>query len=550
METTGARFFAVVAASLLGTLLFLRVEAFIVLTIVAGAMVMDVAAGRRIRPMFLVLLIAWVAGGTAYLVAFVRPYLDQPIGFIRNLAPAHWVFAALGVGVMAGVIALSRRRRTVSLAWLPMGVVLVVVAAAVYAYFFREPGGRLAAHDAYALRTFATYYLTPYLLAAAVAGYALVVPRTFGRHALLVMLATGYCLFLFYKIRIVPEHFWMARRFLPVVLPATLLYAGAAVFFTPWRVPGPRAAWALRVRTALGIVMVATAGWAFFQQTKLILPHVEYAGVVPRLERLAAEIGDDDLVVMESWKSSDLHVLGLPLAYIYAKHVLVLNSDRPPAAAFAELVEWGARHYRRVLYLGSAGRELLSRNVDAEFVAGQDFSVPEYDRRSDRPPRDVRQKAFSFGLWRFVVEPSLADRLRVEIGGADDFAVGGFWAKETNGRFRFRWSTGRAELRLRVPVGTPSTLTVWAGNGGRPPGAPEARMSVYAEDRLAGTADVASPEPRSYTFSLPSDAVALASRRDGFIRLRLEMPTWNPKRSLGSQDDRELGVILTVVELR
>jgi len=75
-------------------------------------------------------------------------------------------------------------------------------------------------------------------------------------------------------------------------------------------------------------------------------------------------------------------------------------------------------------------------------------------------------------------------------------------------------------------------------------------MSVYAEDRLAGTADVASPEPRSYTFSLPSDAVALASRRDGFIRLRLEMPTWNPKRSLGSQDDRELGVILTVVELR
>ena len=550
METTGARFFAVVAASLLGILLFLRVEAFIVLAIVAGAVALDMAVGRRIRPVFLFPLVAWVAGGTAYLFAYVRPYLDQPIGFIRNVTPAHWVLTALGVGLIAGAVALSRRRRTASLAWLPMGVVLVVVAAAVYAYFFREPGGRLAAYDASALRTFATHYLTPYLLAAAVTGYALVVPRMFWRHVLLVMLVTSYCLFFFYKIRIVPEHFWMARRFLPVILPATLLYAGAAAFYAPWRVPGPRAAWALRVRTAAGIVMVAAAGWAFYQQTKPILPHVEYGGVVPRLERLAAQIGDDDLVVMESPRSSDLHVLGLPLAYIYAKQVLVLNSDRPPSIPFAELIEWAARRSRRVLYLGSTGKELLSRNVDAEFVAIQDFSVPEYDRRPDYPPRDVRQKAFSFGLWRFVVGPRPADRVRVEIGGADDFAIGGCWAKETNGRFRFRWSTGRAELRLRVPVGEPSTLTVWAGNGGRPPGGPEARVSVYAEDRLAGTANVSSSEPQPFVISLPADAVARASRRDGFIRLRLETPTWSPKRSIGSSDDRELGVILTAVELR
>ena len=34
-----------------------------------------------------------------------------------------------------------------------------------------------------------------------------------------------FALFFFYKIRIVPEHFWMARRFLPVILPAALLFA-------------------------------------------------------------------------------------------------------------------------------------------------------------------------------------------------------------------------------------------------------------------------------------------------------------------------------------
>ena len=38
---------------------------------------------------------------------------------------------------------------------------------AVYALYFRNPGGRLAAHDAYALRTFANFYVTvPAVLAA------------------------------------------------------------------------------------------------------------------------------------------------------------------------------------------------------------------------------------------------------------------------------------------------------------------------------------------------------------------------------------------------
>ena len=32
-----------------------------------------------------------------------------------------------------------------------------------------------------------------------------------------------YAAFVFYKLRIVPEHFWLARRFLPVILPGALL---------------------------------------------------------------------------------------------------------------------------------------------------------------------------------------------------------------------------------------------------------------------------------------------------------------------------------------
>ena len=282
----------------------------------------------------------------------------------------------------------------------------------------------------------------------------------------------------------------------------------------------------------------------------LLAVFVEYAGVIPRLERLAAKIGDDDLVIMESQKSSDLHVLGLPLAYIYAKHVVVLTSDRPPAAAFDEFAEWAVRRYSRVLYLGESGKDLLSRRVDAAFVASDTFTAPEYERSRDRSPRVVRYKVFTYGLWQFVLEPPVVDRVRVEVGGADDFTVGGFFAKETNGRFRFRWSMASSELRLRLPGGEPSQLTLWMGKGVRPPGAIEARVSVYVEGQLAGTADVTSPEPEPFAFSLPSDAAGRASRRDGFVVVRIETPTWNPARTIRSQDDRELGVILTAVELR
>ncbi len=63
--------------------------------------------------------------------------------------------------------------------------------------------------------------------------------------------------------------------------------------------------------------------------------HVEYAGIIPRLETLASRIGDRDLLIVESRNASDTHLLGLPLAYIYAKNVLLLSSPKPDKTTFA-----------------------------------------------------------------------------------------------------------------------------------------------------------------------------------------------------------------------
>ena len=111
--------------------------------------------------------------------------------------------------------------------WLPRTLATVVVTAAAYAYFLREPGGKLAFHDANSLRMF-TWYLHPAGLAAALIGFVLVAWRKFWHDPALLVTTAVYGLFVFYKIQIVPEHFWMARRFVMIIMPAALLLAVAA----------------------------------------------------------------------------------------------------------------------------------------------------------------------------------------------------------------------------------------------------------------------------------------------------------------------------------
>ncbi len=155
--------------------------------------------------------------------------------------------------------------------------------------FFRVPSGRLAVHDANALRTYA-WYVHPAALGAALIGLILVVWRRFWQDPAWLLAVAFYSLFFFYKIQIVPEHFWMARRFLPVILPATMLCIGAVLM--EWA--GTTGLATLRrtnlPRVALRIALAALIAWSFVESSRPILHHVEYAGIIARVESLASRI--------------------------------------------------------------------------------------------------------------------------------------------------------------------------------------------------------------------------------------------------------------------
>ncbi len=136
------------------------------------------------------------------------------------------------------------------------------------------------------------------------------------------------------------------------------------------------------------------------------------------------------------------------------------------------------------------------------------------------------------------------------MGVADELAVTGFHTRERNSDVRFRWTAKRSSISLRLPADRVSTVTIWMGNGGRPAGAAPAKVAVFAGDRQIGSVLVTDANVRPFEFPLPREAVDEGAGSEGFLLIRLETPTWNPRDAIGTIDDRNLGVMVTRVELR
>ena len=231
---------------------------------------------------------------------------------------------------------------------------------------------------------------------------------------------------------------------------------------------------------------------------------MEYADVIPRLEALAAQIRDDDLLLVEPRGASDLHVLALPLAYIYAKNVVVLSTGKPTPADMVRLLDWGSRRYSRVLYLGSGSSKLQFRTIGAEFLSSESIWVPEYERSADHVPTTSRLKEFVLGLFRLVPLKTPPPESHVDVGVADELAVGRFHSREQSGERRFRWTTSHSVIWLRMSAAPPSRVIVWMGNGGRPANAPPPTAGVFAGRSFLGFVDISTDEVRPVRVLAPA----------------------------------------------
>ncbi len=545
----GDKFFAPVAGVLVGLLLFLRFDAVLVVAAVAGGLTLGIFAGVRPRLGSIAGFFAVAVPAAFYLAGPMEAYVWYPLDFIRNMPWwQHGLLVLLGAVGMVLLRVAARRPavRDVIVRYAPSTMATIVALAACYALFFRHPSGRLAAHDAYALRTFANFYVTVPAVIAALVGYALYARSAFWRSPVFFVLAGIFGFFFFYKLRIVPEHFWAARRFLPVILPATLLLAAAAA------VGGGGTGWRARfLRPALGGIFLALLGAQFVRASAQVVDHVEYAGLIPRVETLAEQVRDDDLLIVESRNAGgDTHVFGLPLAYIYARNVLTLDSPRPDKAAFAAFLQWARSHYKRVLFMGGGGTDLLSGSYGVEAIWSDRYQVPEFESAMNALPRRVRHKEFEYSIYEFVAAASRSDPwFDLDVGTRDDLHVLRFRAKETSEGRTFRWTSRASAISVTSILPTAREVTLVMSDGGRPTAAPLADVDVFLHNQLLGRIEVEG-NFRPYTLAIPADLASRAAAATDPVELRLVTTQWNPARVLGTGDDRELGVMLDRVTIK
>jgi hypothetical protein len=271
--------------------------------------------------------------------------------------------------------------------------------------------------------------------------------------------------------------------------------------------------------------------------------------LIPHLERLAATFEDNDLVLVESRGASDVHVLALPLAYIYARNVLVFAATDPDKDVFRNFLVWARERYSRVFFIGGGGTELLSRTMAVRAIGGERFQIPEYESPRNAYPRRLTFKEFDFGIYEFLRDPVETEGFDLDVGRADDLYLRRFHSKEEhpNG-FTFRWTRDVSFVSIVGSRQGCRRLALWMSNGGRPAAAGEADVSVDLNGRLIGTATVGvGLEP--YRFELPVELADSIARAEDAAQLRLTSSTWSPRQFLGTNDDRVLGVSVDRVTL-
>ena len=547
------RFFGPVAALLLVLSAFAHITGVIAIVGVVIAAAADRLAGRPLRAGFVVPLAACGCLALLYFARVLPPYFALPLEYTKSLLSTSRIVLLIVLAVSAAVAQRAIRHSMLAALvrdWWRPALVAAVWAGVAYAYFFRQPAGALAPQDADALRTYTSFYFSPFALAAALVGF-LILACWSEVSAPFTVTVTLFALAFFYKMRIIPEHFWAGRRFLAVTLPGSLLLVAVAAFHDVR--PSAARAWvgARRItlmRRTAGTLVILALGWRFAAATRPILSHVEYAGLIPRLERLASTFGDRDLVIVEARGGSDVHVLALPLAYIYARHVLVLPRTNPDKQEFRLFGAWARSHYARIFFMGGGGTELLSRSMSVKPVLSERFQIPEYASPMNEYPRGVRHKEFDLSVYELSFSPAPSSGFDLDVGKADDLFVRRFFAKEANAHgVTFRWTSNVSFMSVLGTRPEQQELTITMSAGSRPAAAGPAEVQVMLNDRLLGSVTVHEPfEP--YRFSIPPDTAAALAESDNGGQLRLVTRTWRPS-VYGSGDSRELGVMIDRVAI-
>ena len=320
------------------------------------------------------------------------------------------------------------------------------------------------------------------------------------------------------------------RRYVPVVLPLTMLFGALTVVTLLARVAAARYRLGLTLATgALLVGLVARPSLAVVGQPLWDEALAQTAQV--------ARLFPERAVVLMSPDLAGTHI-PTSLAYLHDVDTILVQERNPDGEVLRRVIGgWLARGRTVFVVVGQQEFSFFAPDFALAAVERTHIDLYTLERTRTRAPQAVVSTPIRLQLFQ-VTRTSGPARTAIDVGTpADDllYDLQGFHEPERDGdpaRGTFRWTGPQASLTL--PGGEAVTLVV---AGTRPPGTPPAEISVWIGERLVGER-VLGEAPQTIRLDRPETG------DPGPIDLTIQSTVFNP-RSLGlSSDPRDLGVRL------
>jgi hypothetical protein len=532
---------AILAGLALGQIALTKIELLILPLLIYGYFWLRSAA-IPLQPSeksFLITLTLLVVHGAIHMALIAHPYLQTFVISLRDARLPKLALPLLGLSVCLGLGLLYAFRRRIGQLLtgqgkqdqiLRSGLVALWLLLVVYGAVLRpglspaeiEIQGQWYANiDRLSFLRLA-WYLSPIGLGLAVVGMLWWLWKRLTGPALPFLIAFFlYLLFYTYRAMVYPYHFWMVRRYIPLIFPC--LTVGVAVAL--WRVR--RAPLGRAVRRGGAMLLV---GLLIFQSVQADAPFAsrrELAGTVQTLDHLADQIPDDKPLLIEHFGVA----LALPLRCIYGKRAFAiapsvpfgqeqLKPQREPFRweDFWLLLEEWPPHMDTAYLLLEGMAPTLRGGFSLVEIGNLDLETWQTERSYARLPRDAGLVRSSQRLFRLQRSPDALTELEVSL------------AKPL-------WTEACIAVDLPPPT-TPLRLRLQVA-GFRPDPVPPTHLTItWAGEAVNDLALERSLRMHEITVDLP--LVATGST----VRLELCSETWNPKAVGYNNDPRNLGILL------
>ena len=350
-----------------------------------------------------------------------------------------------------------------------------------------------------------------------------------------------YSVVYFNDLMTVPNHFWLNRRYVSVILPFVFICAGYLLAEMIRKNIWSR---------IISILLLCAVSFSFINASYMIAGHQELGRSISQMEQIAGEMKDDALYILDAEPGLQYHLLSLPLKYIFGKNVVLFENSKDNQRKLSSLIPSLRESYSEIYYCSNERKDFSKTKMFLTQEGWQELLVRRFEHTTNidyRPPSKILDMRITMLIFR------IEDRLRLprnsrflNIGTKNEnFLADGFYNPENWSGTDIRWTMNMFSLFLPRPADY-NTIVLKMTNG-RPPHEKPPLVSFFINGKKIDEFYVLQGF-LEYKLKIPDPLLDELKASRYFVLDGLS-DIWMPKKSGVNKDIRELGVAIDSISL-